>query len=70
MKPTRIFKTSATIIDHVNANNYLETDTKTGISKAVISGLILRASKHSVETSIKRWNTNSEALQEFKQCCH
>ena len=70
MKPTRIFKTSATIIDHVNANNYLETDTKTGISKYVISGLILRADKHSVETSIKRWNTNSEALQEFKQCCH
>ena len=70
MKPTRIFKTSATIIDHVNANNYLETDTKTGISKSVISGLILRADKHSVETSIKRWNTNSEALQEFKQCCH
>ena len=70
MKPTRIFKTSATIIDHVNANNYLETDIKTEIFKSVISGLILGANKHSVETFIKRWNTNSEALPEFKQCCH
>ena len=35
-KPTRIFKTNATIIDHINTNNFLETDIKTGILKSII----------------------------------
>ena len=57
-KPTRISKTNATIIDHINTNNLLETDIKTGILKTDISGhfpvfLIpktARANKHRAET--------------------
>ena len=36
-KPTRIFITDASIIDHLNMNSFLETDVKTGIIKSDIS---------------------------------
>ena len=31
LKPTRISKTNATVIDHINTSNFLETDKKQGI---------------------------------------
>ena len=74
-KPTRISKTNATIINHINTNNFPETDLKTGILKSDISDYFpvflisktTEADKHSAETFVKRRNINSEALQEFKQ---
>ena len=68
LKPTRISKANATIIDHINTKNFLEADTKTGyiclsdhfpvfpISKNT------RANKHNTKTFIKWGNINSEAL--------
>ena len=36
-KLTRVSKTNATIIDHINTNNYLEADIKAGILKPDMS---------------------------------
>ena len=74
-KPTRIYKTNATIIDHIKTNNLLETDIKTGILKTDISEHFpvflfpktVSANKHRAEAFIKRQDIKSEALQEFKQ---
>ena len=75
LKPTRFCKTNATIIYHINTNDDVETDIKTGILKSDISDcfpvfLISKttsASKHNAETFINRWKINSEALQKSKQ---
>ena len=68
LKPTRISKTNATIIDYINTKNFLEADIKTGdiclsdhfpvfpISKNT------RANKYNTKTFIKWRNINSEAL--------
>ena len=59
-KPTKISKTNATI-DHINTNNFLEIDIKTGILKYDISdhfpvfliSKTTRVDKHSSETFYK-----------------
>ena len=74
-KPTKIFKTNTAIIDHINTNNFLETDIKTRLLKSDISdhfpvipiSKTTRADKHSTETFIKLRNINSKAIQQFKQ---
>ena len=35
LKPTRISKTNATVIDHINTSNFLETDEKQSIKTMI-----------------------------------